>query len=58
MRWCRNNIATSSLTRATPPRNDLETLGDEVRKRVKDHSGIILEWEIRRIGVELKGGVS
>jgi UDP-N-acetylenolpyruvoylglucosamine reductase len=29
-----------------------------VRKRVKDHSGIILEWEIRRIGVELKGGVS
>jgi UDP-N-acetylmuramate dehydrogenase len=37
---------------------DLETLGDEVRKRVKDHSGIILEWEIRRIGVELKGGVS
>lgn len=37
---------------------DLETLGDEVRKRVKDHSEIILEWEIRRIGVELKGGVS
>ncbi len=29
---------------------DLEGLGDEVRERVRDHSGIELEWEIRRIG--------
>jgi UDP-N-acetylmuramate dehydrogenase len=29
---------------------DIETLGETVRKRVKDHSGIELEWEIRRIG--------
>ncbi len=32
---------------------DLERLGEEVRKRVKDHSGIELRWEIKRIGVPL-----
>ena len=32
------------------PAADLEGLGDEVRERVRDHSGIELEWEIRRIG--------
>jgi UDP-N-acetylmuramate dehydrogenase len=30
---------------------DIETLGDTVRARVKENSGIDLEWEIRRIGV-------
>lgn len=30
---------------------DLEALGEEVRRRVLDHSGVQLEWEIRRIGV-------
>jgi UDP-N-acetylmuramate dehydrogenase len=30
---------------------DIEALGETVRQRVKDHSGILLEWEIRRIGV-------
>jgi UDP-N-acetylmuramate dehydrogenase len=30
---------------------DLESLGEEVRRRVLDESGITLEWEIRRIGV-------
>jgi UDP-N-acetylmuramate dehydrogenase len=30
---------------------DIETLGETVRKRVKENSGIDLEWEIRRIGV-------
>lgn len=29
---------------------DLEALGEEVRRRVKAHSGITLEWEIQRIG--------
>ncbi|PKP85459.1 MAG: UDP-N-acetylenolpyruvoylglucosamine reductase [Alphaproteobacteria bacterium HGW-Alphaproteobacteria-2] len=29
---------------------DLEGLGEEVRKRVLQHSGISLEWEIRRVG--------
>jgi UDP-N-acetylmuramate dehydrogenase len=30
---------------------DIEALGEAVRKRVKAHSGIELEWEIQRIGV-------
>ena len=29
---------------------EIESLGEEVRKRVKEHSGITLEWEIKRIG--------
>lgn len=29
---------------------DVETLGEEVRRRVKDLTGIELEWEIKRIG--------
>ena len=29
---------------------DIETLGETVRKRVKDNSGIELDWEIKRIG--------
>lgn len=32
---------------------DLETLGEEVRRRVKGHSGIELRWEIKRIGKRL-----
>lgn len=31
---------------------DIEALGNEVRARVKAHSGVDLEWEIQRIGVE------
>lgn len=31
--------------------SDLEALGEEVRARVKEASGVTLEWEIRRIGV-------
>jgi len=30
---------------------DIETLGEKVRHRVKENSGIDLEWEIKRIGV-------
>jgi UDP-N-acetylmuramate dehydrogenase len=30
---------------------DIENLGEIVRKRVKEHSGVELEWEIKRIGV-------
>jgi UDP-N-acetylmuramate dehydrogenase len=29
---------------------DIETLGETVRRRVKENSGIELEWEIKRIG--------
>jgi len=31
--------------------SDLEALGEEVRKRVQEKSGITLEWEIKRVGV-------
>ncbi len=30
--------------------SEIEALGEEVRKRVKDMSGVELEWEIKRIG--------
>jgi UDP-N-acetylmuramate dehydrogenase len=30
---------------------DIEALGEEVRDRVRAHSGIDLEWEIQRVGV-------
>ncbi|HZP71054.1 MAG TPA: UDP-N-acetylmuramate dehydrogenase [Pseudolabrys sp.] len=30
---------------------DIETLGETVREKVKAHSGIELEWEIKRVGV-------
>ncbi|MEO9468547.1 UDP-N-acetylmuramate dehydrogenase [Parasphingorhabdus sp.] len=29
---------------------DIEALGEEVRRRVKKHSGIELQWEIQRVG--------
>jgi UDP-N-acetylmuramate dehydrogenase len=31
---------------------DIETLGETVRQMVKTHSGVDLEWEIKRVGVE------
>ena len=30
---------------------EIEDLGEEVRRRVRETSGVALEWEIRRIGV-------
>jgi UDP-N-acetylmuramate dehydrogenase len=30
---------------------DIETLGETVRQRVKQSSGVDLEWEIKRVGV-------
>jgi len=32
--------------------SDIETLGETVRQRVKTHSGVDLEWEIKRVGVQ------
>ena len=43
---CNFLINTGGATAA-----DLEFLGEEVRTRVYQASGIRLEWEIRRIGV-------
>jgi UDP-N-acetylmuramate dehydrogenase len=31
---------------------DIETLGETVRERVRENSGIRLEWEIKRLGVD------
>lgn len=35
---------------------DIETLGETVRARVLAHSGIELQWEIKRIGIEGSAG--
>jgi UDP-N-acetylmuramate dehydrogenase len=32
--------------------HDIEALGETVRERVKQNSGIELHWEIKRIGIE------
>jgi UDP-N-acetylmuramate dehydrogenase len=42
---CNFLINTGGATAA-----DLENLGEEVRRRVHEHSGVTLEWEIKRIG--------
>lgn len=43
---CNFLINTGGATAA-----DIEGLGEEVRRRVKDQSGVELEWEIKRIGL-------
>ena len=43
---CNFLINTGEATAA-----DVEALGEEVRRRVKETSGVELEWEIKRIGV-------
>ena len=35
---------------------EIEALGEEIRRRVRENSGVELEWEIRRIGDPLEGG--
>jgi len=35
----------------TATASDIETLGETVRRRVKENSGVELDWEIKRIGV-------
>ena len=35
---------------------DLEALGEEVKRRVFETSGVALEWEIKRIGVAAPRG--
>jgi UDP-N-acetylmuramate dehydrogenase len=39
------------INRGNATAADIEGLGEEVRRRVKENSGIELRWEIRRIGV-------
>ncbi len=38
------------INRGQARAQDIEGLGDEVRRRVKETTGVDLEWEIRRIG--------
>ena len=45
---CNFLINTGSATAA-----DIEALGENVRQRVRETTGVELSWEIRRIGVEL-----
>lgn len=47
---CNFLINTGNATAA-----DIEALGEEVRRRVRDDSGIELQWEIRRIGIAADG---
>ena len=47
---CNFLINTGGATAA-----DLEGLGEEVRRRVKQETGVTLEWEIRRLGIHAQG---
>jgi len=38
------------INRGQARASDIEALGDEVRRRVRETSGVELEWEIKRIG--------
>lgn len=38
------------INTGTATATDLETLGEEVRRRVREHSGVDLAWEIKRFG--------
>jgi UDP-N-acetylmuramate dehydrogenase len=38
------------INTGTATSSDIEALGDEVRRRVRDGSGVELEWEIQRVG--------
>jgi UDP-N-acetylmuramate dehydrogenase len=40
------------INTGTATGRDIEALGEAVRARVKEHSGIELHWEIKRIGIE------
>jgi UDP-N-acetylmuramate dehydrogenase len=40
------------INAGTATGHDIETLGEIVRARVKENSGIELHWEIKRIGIE------
>ncbi len=39
------------INRGEATASDLETLGEEVRACVRARSGVVLEWEIKRVGV-------
>jgi UDP-N-acetylmuramate dehydrogenase len=49
---CNFLINTGTATAA-----DLEALGEEVRRRVLAETGVVLSWEIHRVGVPAEGGL-
>jgi UDP-N-acetylmuramate dehydrogenase len=44
------------INTGTATAQDLENLGELVRKKVYDSSGITLEWEIKRVGEPTPAG--
>ena len=43
------------INRGAASAADIEALGEEVRRRVREKSGVALEWEIRRVGEKKVG---
>ena len=43
------------INRGNAAAADIEALGETVRRRAREHSGVELEWEIKRIGVPSEG---
>jgi UDP-N-acetylmuramate dehydrogenase len=39
------------INRGAATAADIEGLGEEVRRRVLDTSGVALDWEIKRVGI-------
>ena len=48
--WRRACVCNFLINADKASASDIETLGEMVKARVKDQSGIDLRWEIRRIG--------
>ena len=42
------------INTGTATSTEIEALGDEVRRRVKEQSGVELEWEIQRVGTSAR----
>ena len=40
------------INTGTATSTEIEALGEEVRRRVKERSGVVLEWEIQRVGLK------
>jgi UDP-N-acetylmuramate dehydrogenase len=43
------------INRGSASAADIEALGEEVRRRVRESSGVELEWEIKRVGATAQG---
>ncbi|MEX2010051.1 MAG: UDP-N-acetylmuramate dehydrogenase, partial [Dongiaceae bacterium] len=46
------------INTGTATAGEIEALGEEVRRRVLETSGVALEWEIRRVGVPAPAGAA